>query len=274
MSCSPFDETHHTEPGDVILTQAQGVATLTLARPRYLNAMTWAMYSRLAEHIAAVSRDSSVKVIVLRGEGSKALAAGTDIHQFADFDGRQGIAYEKKVDSIVSVLAMVAKPTIAVIQGYAVGGGMALAAACDLRYANASARIGIPIARTLGNCLAFSTYRRLTEIMGASQVKELVYTGRLMSAGEGKATGFITNIFDDESFEPQLSEVVDAIASHAPLTLWATKTAFLRWEELTRQTIDQRIPFEEVVERVYDSQDFRQAVRSRMTKEPPTWSGQ
>lgn len=273
MSISPFDETNHTEPGDVILTHANAVATLILSRPRYLNAMTWTMYSRLAEHIDAVIQDPSVRVMVLRGEGSKALAAGTDIYQFSDFDGRQGVEYEKKIDTIVSLLGALPKPTVAAVQGYAVGGGMALAAACDLRYANTSARIGIPIARTLGNCLAFSTYRRLTELMGASKVKELLYTGRLMTADEAKAVGFITDVFNDDSFESRLNDVVATIASHAPLTLWATKTAFLRWEENTRATIDQNVPFDDVIERVYESQDFREAVRSRLSKESPRWTG-
>ncbi|MDA8192705.1 MAG: enoyl-CoA hydratase [Thermaerobacter sp.] len=268
------DATTHADPGEVTLTRSSGgIATLILSRPRYLNAMTWTMYTRLAEHLRTINQDPDVRVVVLRGAGSAALASGTDIHQFEHFDEAQGVAYEEQVDAIVSMLATLPKPTLAAIEGYAVGGGMALAAVCDLRYANTSARIGVPIAKSLGNCLAFSTYRRLAQTIGVSKVKELIYTGRLMTAAEAKSAGFLADVFADDTFAGHLQDTVDTIAAHAPLTLWATKTAFLRWEEFDREHIDRNIPFDDVIRRVYGSADFRQAVRARMKKRHPVWTG-
>ncbi len=264
---------HLSDPGEVRLSVESGVAALTLARPRYRNAMTWMMYEQLAAYLEVLEGDPQVRVVLLRGEGSKALASGTDIHQFVDFDGERGVEYEHQIDEIVTRLATLSKPTVVAIEGYAVGGGMALAAACDLRYANASARIGIPVAKSLGNCLAFSTYRRLADIVGVTKVKELMYTGRLMTAEESLHCGFLTDMYDDSLFAQKVVGVVSGIASHAPLTLWATKMAFSRWEAWSRTAIDANVPYADVVRRVYQSDDFRAAVQARLNKEPPTWTG-
>lgn len=261
------------DQGDVLFERRGPVVYLILSRPRYLNAMTWHMYERLSEHLETLQHDDAARVVVLSGAGGRALASGTDIHQFEGFDGAQGVAYEHRIDAIVSRMALLPKPTIAAIEGYAVGGGMALAAACDLRYANASAQIGIPVARSLGNCLALSTYRRLASILGVSKVKELVYTARLMTSEESLHSGFLTDVFRDDEFHQRVAAIADEIAGHAPLTIWATKEAFIRQEEWARSHIDQEVPFADVVERVYDSHDFHQAVVARLNKEPPTWSG-
>jgi enoyl-CoA hydratase/carnithine racemase len=258
--------------GSVELTRTGPVAVLTLSRPQAHNALTWTMYDQLDAHLAALAADDTARVVVLRGAGGRAFAAGTDINQFRDFGGEDGIRYEERIDAIVGRLVRLPKPTIAAIEGYAVGGGFGLAAACDLRYANTRAKLGVPVAKTLGNCLSLNNYRRLAGLLGEMKVKELLYTGRLMDAEEGLRVGFLTAVFPDDEFGARVEGIAQEIAGNAPLTLWATKTALLRLEEAAAAAA-RAVPFDDVIRRVYGSEDFHQAVLARQTKTAPVWRG-
>ena len=134
------------------------LAFLTFNRPEARNAMTWEMYEALVDACERVDGDASLRVLVLRGAGGKAFVAGTDIAQFQNFSDRDdGVKYEERLDRVLDRLERVTKPTIAQVQGVAAGGGCAIAFACDLRVATPDASFGIPIARTLGNCLSAAT---------------------------------------------------------------------------------------------------------------------
>ena len=130
--------------------------------------MTFAMYEELFAACEAVDADDDVRVMVLRGAGEKAFVAGTDIRQFADFDesGADALAYEETIDRIVGRLEVVRKPTVALVDGFAMGSGLALSATCDLRVCTPAARFGLPIARTVGNCLSMDNYARLAALLG------------------------------------------------------------------------------------------------------------
>src|SRR5205807_8407668 len=137
----------------------------------------------LIDACEGVDGDAAVRVFVLRGAGGKAFIAGTDIAQFEAFRGRDdALQYEARIDEVLDRLERVAKPTIAQIQGVAAGGGCAIALTCDLRIATPESAFGIPIARTLGNCLSGATYSRLVDLAGPGVVKDLLFTGRLMTA--------------------------------------------------------------------------------------------
>src|SRR5229473_8534624 len=159
------------------------LAILTFNRPEARNAMTWEMYQALVDACERVDADAGVRVLILRGAGGKAFVAGTDIAQFQSFRDREdGLKYEERLDHVLDRLERVTKPTIAQVQGVAAGGGCAIALACDLRVATPEASFGIPIARTLGNCLSSATCGRLLDLLGSHRVKELLFTGRLMTA--------------------------------------------------------------------------------------------
>src|SRR5205823_13048467 len=139
-----------------------------------------------------VDGDADLRVLVFRGAGGKAFVAGTDIAQFQSFNDREdGIKYEERLDRVLDRLERVTKPTIAQVQGVAVGGGCAIALTCDLVVATPESTIGIPIARTLGNCLSGATCSRLIDLAGPSVVKDMLFTGRLMAAAEAHARGLI-----------------------------------------------------------------------------------
>jgi enoyl-CoA hydratase/carnithine racemase len=264
---STHENANSREEGKVLLERTGQVATITLSRPSSLNALTWTMYQQLEAHIENLAQDETIRVVVIRGAG-KAFAAGTDITQFQNFDGQAGVQYEHRMDGIVEKLYCFPKPLIAAIHGSAVGAGIILSSVCDLRYATAASRFGAPMARTLGNTVSIKNYQHLTEAFGAMRAKEMLFTSRLLSAQEALQCGFLTAIFDEEQIFPQVLEIARQIGTLAPLTIWAAKEANRRI-----YAVEKNIPFDDVVERVYGSQDFAEGVRAHIEKRKPQWKG-
>jgi enoyl-CoA hydratase/carnithine racemase len=259
--------------GSVILERFGTVAQLTLSRPSALNAMTWEMYQQLEDHLTSLAEDPTTRVLVIRGSGEKALAAGTDISQFDGFTGQDGLNYESKMDHIIGKLINFGKPTIALVHGYAIGGGMIIATACDLRYATAKARFGAPMSRTLGNCLSLANFQLLVQEIGPMRTKDLLYTARLMSAEEALSAGFLTAIFEEEDFFEKALKIAGQISNNAPLTVDATKEALNRLRQYNRSSIPSSA-FDDVVNKVYGSKDFSEGVAAYLEKRPPVWQGE
>lgn len=259
--------------GEVTLERFGAVAQLTLNRPAALNAMTWHMYQQLVAHLDALAQDTTVRAIVLRGAGTRAFAAGTDISQFASFTGADGLAYEEQVDRIMDRIASMPQPLLAAISGYAVGGGLVLATACDLRYATPTAKLGVPVARTLGNCLSLRNYARLAQAFGLMRAKELLFTARLMTAQEALAAGFLAEVVEEEQIFERALEVARQISQNAPLTLWATKEAYRRLA-VAEDPARANVAFEDVIERIYGSADFHEGVQAHVGKRKPEWRGE
>src|SRR5262245_759223 len=152
--------------------------------------MTPDMYASLVDAGDRVDGDATVRVLIVRGAGGRAFVSGSDIKQFQAFGAPgDGSRYEQHLDTVIDRLERVTKPTIAQVQGVAAGGGCAIAMTCDLRVATPEASFGIPIARTLGNCLSGATYSRLVDAMGAARAKELLFTGRFIRADEATTIG-------------------------------------------------------------------------------------
>jgi enoyl-CoA hydratase/carnithine racemase len=254
---------------DVLVTREGPIVTLTFNRPAAHNALTWEMYERLYQTSESVDADDSVRVLVLRGAGGRAFVSGTDIAQFTAFaSGEDGVAYERGGERVIARLERVGKPVIAQIEGFAVGGGFAVAAACDLRIATPGARFGVPIARTLGNCLSMEAYSRFLDLFGPSRLKELLLTARLLSAEEARAAGFVHEIVEPAGIEARVRALAEEIASFAPITLRVSKEAIRRVQEHRRLTGG-----EDLIAQTYASDDFHEGVRSFLAKRPPRWTG-
>ncbi|HEY8486822.1 MAG TPA: enoyl-CoA hydratase/isomerase family protein [Limnochordales bacterium] len=244
------------------------VAWVVFQRPQARNALTWEMYEGLWEACEQVDRDPELKALVLRGSGGH-FAAGTDIHQFLEFSGAQdGIEYERRLDRIVDRLERVRKPTLAAIEGVAAGGGLALALACDLRYCSPDARLGVPIARTLGNCLSAANYARLVDMVGPGRAKELLMRARLVGAEEAERWGLVNGVVPAAELYQRVREVAVELASHAPITLRVTKEAIRRVQEWRRQ-----IQADDLIAEAYGSEDFQEGVRAFVARRPPTFRG-
>jgi enoyl-CoA hydratase/carnithine racemase len=254
---------------EVLVSREGPIVTLTFNRPEARNAMTWGMYQRLYEVCEEVDADDSVRVLVLKGAGGKAFVAGTDISQFTQFKGAEdGIKYERDGDKRSGRISKVKKPVVAQIQGYAVGGGFAIAAGADIRIATPDAKFGVPTARTLGNTLSMKNYAMFADLIGASRVKELMFTARLMSAEEALTAGFVHQIIAASEIEKQVRELAEKIASHAPLTLWSTKESLRRIQD-ARALPDG----DDIVRKVYGSDDFKEGVKAFVEKRAPRWTG-
>src|SRR5437867_9927500 len=161
--------------------------------------MTWEMYDALVAACDDVDRDPAIRILILRGAGGKAFIAGTDIAQFQAFQSAaDGVEYEHRLDTVLDRLERVSKPTIAQVQGVAAGGGCAIALCCDLRVATPASTFGVPIARTLGNCLSADTCNRLIALLGPARFKELMFTGRFLHAEEARELGLVNRIAGDD----------------------------------------------------------------------------
>ncbi|OLC19240.1 MAG: enoyl-CoA hydratase [Chloroflexi bacterium 13_1_40CM_68_21] len=245
------------------------IAILTFDRPQARNAMTWAMYEGLVAACDHVDQDDRVRVMVLRGAGERAFVAGTDISQFREFTSPQhALDYEERQNRDIGRLEAMRKPTIAMIRGFAVGGGASIALACDLRVASSDAQLGVPIAKTLGNTLSIATVGRLLSYIGPARTKELLFTGRLIGAEEGRGTGVFNEVVEPERLEARTLELAEQIAANAPLTIRSIKEMVRRL--LVRARTEE---VDDLIQMAYQSEDFKEGVDAFLSKRPPRWKG-
>jgi enoyl-CoA hydratase/carnithine racemase len=255
---------------DLLYREEGPLAWVTFNRPQARNAMTWAMYEALVAACERVDSNPDIRVLLLQGAGDKAFVAGTDISQFPAFESSaEGVQYEGRMEAIFERFERLAKPTIALIRGYAVGAGAVLALTSDLRIATPSARFGVPISRTLGNCLSLATYARLVDAIGPARTKDLLFTARLAGAEECAATGLYAEVVAEESLESRGRALALELAERAPLTLWATKESLRRLRDARFANLDGA----DIVARVYGSEDFKEGTRAFLEKRAPRWSG-
>jgi enoyl-CoA hydratase len=256
--------------GDLLYEVNDGIGRITFNRPQARNALTFRMYEQLGEICQLAENDSSVKVLLLTGAGGKAFAAGTDISEFQAFStAEDALNYESRIERVVSALESSRVPTIAAIAGACTGGGFTIAGSCDLRIGAANARFGVPVARTLGNCLSMSNYVRLVSLLGPARVKDIIFTARLIEAEEAHKIGLLSEVLpDDDSLQGRANELARTVASHAPLTLRATKEALRRIKEKMNPEEDR-----DLILMCYMSRDFREGMDAFLNKRPPKWSG-
>lgn len=246
------------------------IAFLTFNRPAARNALTWAMYDALVEACDRVDDDDTVRVLVVRANGD-AFAAGTDIRQFTEFaSGADGIAYERRLDAVIDRLERVSIPTIAQVHGVAAGGGCAIALTCDLRVCTPSARFGVPIARTLGNCLSAANLARLVDLVGPARTKELLFTGRLLDATEAAALGLVTRLAEPGDIDTVVRDLAQSIAANAPLTIRATKEVVRRIACRRRLDVAEA---DDLIAACYASEDFREGVTAFLEKRRARFTG-
>ena len=255
---------------DLLYETNDGVGRITFNRPHARNAFTFRMYERLEEICQQAQDDSSVRVLVLTGAGDKAFAAGTDISEFKRFStATDALNYEARVDRVLSALECSRVPTIAAIAGACTGGAATIAACCDLRIGAANARFGIPIARTLGNCLSMSNYVRLVALLGPARVKDIIFTARLIGAEEARAIGLLSEVLPDyAALQSRADELARTVALQAPLTLRVTKEALRRIKEKMSPEEDR-----DLILMCYMSRDFREGMDAFLNKRTPNWKG-
>lgn len=253
--------------GTVHFTTVDGIASVVFDRPEARNAMTWAMYDQLLVACGSIAANPEVRVATFRGTGG-AFAAGTDIREFLPFSSAEdGIAYEQRIEAVVSAIENLQVPTIAIIEGAAMGGGLVIATGCDFRIATPSARFGVPIARTLGNCLSLANTARLVAVFGPARAKRLLLLADSISSEEALSCGYVIEVVQPEAIDELVSKMCRRLISHAPITMQVAKESIRRLAKISLQGDD-------LIRITYGSNDFKAGVRAFLAKQRPQWTGE
>lgn len=249
---------------DLQITRSERVVEVVFSRPHRHNAFTESMYAGIGELCGELAQDNTVRVLVLRGAGGRAFAAGNEI---ADFTRLEPVAYEASIQRVLAQLMALPQVTVAAVDGVCVGGGLAVATHCDLRIATLGSRFGYPIARTLGNALSASILYRCAAVFGESVTREMLLASRLISAERAHGVGAVMSLVDD--LDAELAEVVTGLQAASGVSLRATKSQLLA---LARTAEAAPVGDEELLAEVYGGPDFHEGVRAFLAKEKPAFA--
>ena len=208
----------------ITTSKDEGVCIVKINRPTKLNAMNIDVAKEIISTFQQLDKDDSVRVIVLTGEGDKAFSAGADIEYMSKISADESEVYAKLGQEVTATVENVTKPTIAAVNGFALGGGCEVAMSCDIRIASENARMGQPEV-TIGIPPGWGGTQRLMRIVGIAKAKELVYTGKMIKASEAKEIGLVNNVVPLESLMDEVMNMAKTIASNATLAVHMSKTA-------------------------------------------------
>lgn len=256
---------------DSILAARDGdIATITLNRPERLNALNRGMWEALGDILRQLSADETLRCIVLRGAGGKAFAAGADIAEFATerADARQAKSYGELIHATMQAVAQCKHPTVALIEGACVGGGLEIAAMCDMRICGSSSRFGVPVNK-LGLTMGYGELAGLLALVGRAVALEILLEGRVFTAEEAYRKGLVNRVVPDADVEKESHALARRIADGAPLVA--------RWHKqfIERLTPQAEVPAAEWNEgfACFDTEDYREGVRAFLAKTKPDFKG-
>ncbi len=252
--------------------QTDAIATVVFNRPEMRNAISLAMWQEIARVTEALGKDPAVRAVVFRGAGNEAFASGADISEFEAVrkDTATAQAYGRETEAAYLAIRQCPKPTVAMIFGFCMGGGMALAMSCDLRFAAEGARFGIPAAR-LGIIYATVSIRQLVDLVGPARAKDILFSGRTVEAREALEIGFISRLLPPAELEAYTYDYLRKVAENAPLSVRGAKIvieAVLEDGGVRQQERIRRLTLE-----AFESQDYKEGTRAFLEKRPPHFEG-
>nr|WP_294526731.1 enoyl-CoA hydratase [uncultured Rhodopila sp.] len=259
-------------PTNNMLAETEGaLGWMTFNKPARRNAVSLDMWQAIPGILDRFEQDPAIRVIVLKGAGDQAFVSGADISQFESArSSPESIAsYEAAIDTASERLIACPKPTIAMIRGFCIGGGLAIAIGCDIRIADGGARFAVPAAR-LGLGYGAPGVKKLMELVGPSFTKEIFFTARQFSAAEALAMGLVNRIAPGDSLEAYTRRYCETISNNAPMTLLALKKTV---GELSRGQEADLAACERLVRACFDSEDYIEGRRAFMAKRPPVFRG-
>ena len=255
----------NTTPPCINLELDGSIARITFNNPNARNALTWPMYEELKRICDDLAKNSAIRVAIFRGAGDKAFVSGSDIQQFVDL--KENEAYEVAVDAIFHSLQHLPIPSIALIEGLAVGSGLLIATACDFRISTSDARFGIPVAKTLGNCLSPSNLSWIANHLGVPMVKRMLLSAELIKAPELLHLGYLYQATSPEVITEATEALAKKLAALAPITQKASKVTLARLMESNLPDCT------ELMRETYNSVDFKEGVNAFLEGRSPKWLG-
>jgi enoyl-CoA hydratase/carnithine racemase len=258
--------------GKMIARKEDGIGSLVFDNPERLNAVSLEMWQAVIDRLADFERDDSIRVVVLSGAGDKAFVSGADISKFENerADEKAIARYNETVDRANAAIENFPKPTIAMIRGYCVGGGLGIALGCDLRICADNARFALPAAK-LGLGYGISGIKRFVEIVGPSFTKEFFFTARQFDAEEARMMGLANRVVPLAGLEDYVKKYAATIAANAPLTVAGTK--FIIGEALKDESKRDLAACAAAVDRCFMSEDYKEGRRAFMEKRKPVFKG-
>lgn len=269
LSAEPSAATIKDMIGVHIVTVGRAqVAIVTLARPAQHNALNLAGWQRIAMVFTELSHNPGVRVVILRGAGNRAFGAGADISEFPSkrIGTEAGHKYNRCISAALEAVQSIPVPVISMIDGFAVGGGFELAAACDMRIASNRSRFGIPIGK-LGVILGLTETRAVVGVIGAANLKYLVYSGELVDAQHALASGFVQEVVEHDAIIDRTSQIVHNIVMSSEVTIRATKQVTALAEDPAATNEHELI--EKLHNETYDGLDLREGVDAFLTGRVP-----
>jgi enoyl-CoA hydratase/carnithine racemase len=256
--------------GKLLCEKIDAVARIQFDNPASHNALTHRMWCDLRDACREIAADTNVRVVTFRGVGGKAFISGTDISGFNGFkSGQDGIDYERHIDECMAAVDALPVPAIAVIDGWAVGGGLNIFSACDFRVATPSARFASPLGRTIGNCLSMRSCARIAAAIGTTMAKRMLLLGETITAAEMMEKGVLHVVVEPDGIDATVQALCERAIQNAPLTTRVSK------EMLRRLTYANLPNVDDLIEQVYGSDDFKRGVSNFLAKSKsvPQWSG-
>ncbi|MDA0261245.1 MAG: enoyl-CoA hydratase-related protein [Proteobacteria bacterium] len=258
------------DPSNLLVQREDGIAWLIVDRPEVRNALDTVLCGQLVEALKAVADDPEVRVVILRGAGNRVFISGADVNEFrARLATPQGaLEYDEEAEALMRAIKSTPKPVIAMIHGFAIGSGLLVAMACDLRIAADAARVGIPVAK-IGLVPPVPDVARLVRLIGPDRAKWLLMSGRLITAAEAMSYGLINHVVPADDLEAVTKSIAATLAANAPLSLKAIKQIV---DDIgaAGQTVGEGAPW---YEEVYTSADFKEGVDAFFEKRPPMFHG-
>ena len=258
--------------GRLLVEKRGAVGWIVFDQPAKMNAITGAMWRALPEAVARFDRNPEVRCVALRGTGSEAFTAGADISEFEQLrDGQAAVGeYDDLLDQVLHALQDSRKPSVAMIHGYCMGGGLEVALACDLRYCGTSAQFAIPAAK-LGLAYNVEGHKRLLETVGHARAREIMFLGRRYEAQEALAVGLVHRVLPDAELAAQVDEVIRTLCENAPLAIANSKAILEEFVKSSGAPDAERM--QAAMERCAQSADYREGRRAFMEKRKPRFEG-
>ncbi len=257
---------------DILVNQDGPIATVVFNRPQMRNAISLAMWAEISRVMDGLSKDDSVRAIVLRGAGTQAFASGADISEFKENrkDTATALKYNATTEAAYTAVRECPKPTIAMIFGFCMGGAMAVAMGCDLRFAAEGSKFGIPAAK-LSIIYGADPVRQLVDLVGPAYAKDILFSARTLGDREAFAIGFIQRLLPADELEPYTYDYLARVAENAPLSVRGSKVTVKACRDGLGD--EWRARLKALALETFDSEDYREGTRAFLEKRAPRFQG-